>query len=53
MSMRIQKKTKKDKKKKKMTREEKLANALKRNIKLRKENKKLINRSLFERKNFN
>ena len=44
------KKIKDQKKNIKLTREEKLANALKRNIKLRKE-KKIADRDLIERKN--
>ena len=44
------KKIKVQKKNRKLTREEKLANALKRNIKLRKE-KKIADRGLIERKN--
>ena len=44
------KKIKDQKKNRKLTREEKLANALKRNIKLRKE-KKIADRGLIERKN--
>ena len=45
-----QKKINDEKKNKKLTREEKLANALKRNMKLRKE-KKIADRGLIERKN--
>ena len=45
-----QKKINDQKKIKKLTREEKLANALKRNMKLRKE-KKIADRGLIERKN--
>ena len=44
------KKSKDQKKNRKFAREEKLANALKRNIKLRKE-KKIADRGLIERKN--
>ena len=44
------KKIKDQKKNRNLTREEKLANALKRNIKLRKE-KKIADRGLIERKN--
>ena len=44
------KKIKDQKKNRKLTREEKLANALKKNIKLRKE-KKIADRGLIERKN--
>ena len=44
------KKIKDQKKNRKLTREEKLANALKRNMKLRKE-KKIAYRGLIERKN--
>ena len=44
------KKIKDQKKNRKLTREEKLANALKRNMKLRKE-KKIADRGLIERKN--
>ena len=43
-------KIKDQKKNRKLTREEKLANALKRNMKLRKE-KKIADRGLIERKN--
>ena len=43
-------KIKDQKKNRKLTREDKLANALKRNIKLRKE-KKIADRGLIERKN--
>ena len=45
-----EKKLKDQKKNRKLTREEKLANALKRNMKLRKE-KKIADRGLIERKN--
>ena len=44
------KKVKEQKKNRKLTKEEKLANALKRNMKLRKE-KKIADRGLIERKN--
>ncbi len=48
----IGKKIKEQKKTTKLTRDGRLASALKKNIKLRKENKKIIDRNLIEREDF-